>query len=181
VIEVKAEKIGKITVIRLKRKGHRPQRKFCTKRLFYKIKGFFHPESETISWKKVVEIIKEFIGDYQFYLLLADEYYRILPFEQMIQLIKKDDTKQLEYHPNTFDCDNFSLCSSSKLSLLTYPLGICYGELWYYSKSKNYAHAINLFVCRQKEKLILLCHEPQNGEIFAYDKKDWQCMMVKIC
>ena len=177
---VKVEKRGNVEIIRL-RKKRKVERNFCAKRIWYKIKAFFHPKAQWITADQAINLLIKEIGNYNYHLLLADEKYRVLPYESMVELINKDDTKQFEWVEDTYDCDNFSLCSAANLSRFTYPLGVCYGELWFCSKSQGYCHAINIFICEKDGNLTVLCAEPQNGQIFSYNKEDWQCLMIKIC
>ncbi len=174
------ERHGKVVVVRLKKKKPVEQ-KPCVRRLLYRLKAFFSPTAEEISADEVVDLLIKTFGNYRYYLLLADERYTVYPIEVMLELIKKDDTKQLQWYSERFDCDNFSLRSAAKLHDLVYPSGICYGELWFYSKSGDYGHAINVFIARDGNELKVYCAEPQNGQLVAIDKDDWQVLMIKIC
>jgi hypothetical protein len=100
------KKVGEVTIIRLyKRKTYTPQRKPSVKRFFREIRALIPCQAEIIKAEDLENLILKTFGDnYQYHILISDEYYRVITKEQMEKLLKEDDTDTLPYINVYADC-----------------------------------------------------------------------------
>ena len=173
------EKRGKVEIIRLRRKRHKPERKLSPRRLLRTLRVLFPCRAEEIDADQLIDIIIDTFGDEDYHLLISDEKYRVISKDEMAELLKKDDTNLLPYINTYADCDDFSDVLLGQLTKKTWSQGFAIGQLWFYTS--KWGHAINFFV--DGEKLWLI--EPQNDQIFTWEsvKKKYpsaKAYMVKI-
>ena len=160
---MEVEKRGKVEIIRLRRKRHKPERELSPRRLLRTLRVLFPCRAEEIDADQLIDIIIETFGDEEYHLLISDEKYRVISKEEMAELLRKDDTNFLPYIPTYADCDDFSDVLLGQLTRKTWSQGFAIGQLWFYTE--EWGHAINFFV--DGEKLWLV--EPQNDRIFTWE------------
>jgi len=166
-----------VKVIKLPKKKGKPEGKQC---LLDKVKTKFLPKPKgvKVSSDEIVEILKKEIGDYDYIVLLADDYYNCLSYDDYIKFLKSDRVNQEKWIENVHDCDNFALELAGNASQRFRLTGCCLGELWFYHVKEGWGHAINFFITSDKQ---FWCVEPQNDKVFKFDKENWKCIMVKLC
>jgi hypothetical protein len=104
--QFEVKKVGEVTIFRLyKRKAYEPERKPSAKRFFRRLRALFPCQAGIIKAEELEGLItKTFGSDYQYYVLISDEWFRAITKEQMEQLLKEDDTDTLPYIPTYADC-----------------------------------------------------------------------------
>jgi len=177
---VEVKRRGEVTVLRFRRQEYRPERKPSAKRFLLKLRTLVPCTAETITGDALEDLIlKTFGSDYQYHILISDEWFRVITKEQMEQLLKEDDTDALPYVDTVADCDDFSDVLLGQLTRKTWQQGFALGQLWWFCS--QFGHAQNL-ACTGDELLIV---EPQNDEITTWsDVKskypDAKAFMVKF-
>jgi len=148
--QFEVKKVGEVTIFRLyKRKTYEPERKPSAKRFFRRLRALFPCQAEIIKAEELEDlIIRTFGSGYQYYVLISDEWFRVITKEQMEKLLKEDDTDALPYIRVVADCDDFSDVLLGQLTKKTWNQGYAIGQLWYYTES--FGHAVNLFCDGQK-------------------------------
>jgi hypothetical protein len=165
-MRVEIKKRDQVTVIRFLKHDFKPQRKPSSKRFFRGIRALFPCQYPTITDQELEDLIlKTFGSNYQYYILISDEWFRLIPKDKMEQLLKEDDTDTLPYINVAADCDDFSDVLLGQLTRKTWNQGFAIGQLWYINYEKNFGHAVNLF-CDTDKKLWII--EPQNDRIIEW-------------
>jgi hypothetical protein len=179
--QFEVKKVGEVTIIRLyKRKTYTPQRKPSVKRFFREIRALIPCQAEIIKAEDLENLILKTFGDnYQYHILISDEYFRVITKEQMEKLLKEDDTDTLPYINVYADCDDFSDVLLGQLTRKTWTQGYAIGQIWWLCSA--FGHAQNLFTDGKQIFIV----EPQNDEITTWDAiksqyKDACAFMVKF-
>jgi len=168
---------GKVTILRFKRQEYSPERPLSVKRYLKRLRAFFPCRAEEITADKLEDLIlKTFGSDYEYYILISDEKFRVITRAQMEQLLTEDDTDTLNYIPIYADCDDFSDTLIGSLTRMTWNQGFAIGQLWYYTPT--FGHAVNLFCDGEKIWIV----EPQNDKIVEWGTGDYsgKAFMVKF-
>jgi hypothetical protein len=178
---MEVKKVGNVTVLRFKRKEFTPERKPSAKRFFREVKARVFPcKGGTITADELERLILSTFGsDYEYHILISDEWFRVISKDKMEKLLKDDDTDKLSYQPVTSDCDDFSDVLLGCLTKKTWNQGYALGQLWYINEAKNFGHAVNLFVDEQPKIWVV---EPQNDGIYEWGEGDYsgKAYMVKF-
>ena len=163
-------------IIKLKRKQHRPKRHFCPSCILTKFKSFLFPHAEIITSTELINKVKLTFGTGDYHLLIADSKFRTISVDGMKGLLKKDNTDQLIYTSEYSDCDDFADVASGSLTKMSWLQGYAIGVFWFYHKTENWGHAINIFYDGDK----IWCFEPQNDSIYEFDSTNWVAYVVKF-
>lgn len=175
---MRVERRGKVEIIRLRRKQLKPKQRPCFKRFLKKLKIFSTPKAKRITADELINLIlKTFGSNYKYHILISDEWFNCITKEQMQQLLKKDDTDQLNYIPTIADCDDYSDVLLGSLTKKTWTQGFAIGQLWYFHP-EGWGHAINVFCDGEK----IWCVEPQNDQIIEWGTGMYKgkCYMIKF-
>jgi len=164
--EIRVKRRGKVRILRFsKRKPYRPERKPSAKRFLRRIRAIIPCTNPEITVDELEDLIlKTFGSNYSYHILLSDEKYRIITKQEMIKLLKSDNTDTLNYKSIYADCDDFSDVLLGSLTRKTWVQGFAIGQLWYINVEKRFAHAVNLFCDGSKIWII----EPQNDAIIEW-------------
>jgi len=178
--EIKVKRRGKIHILRFgKRKPYKPKRKSSVKRFLRRVRAIIPCTNPEITDDELEDlIIKTFGSNYSYHILLSDEKYRIITKQEVMKLLKEDDTDTLNYKATYADCDDFSDVLLGSLTRKTWVQGFAIGELWYVNIEKLFAHAVNLFCDGSKIWII----EPQNDNIIEWGTGNYsgKAFMVKF-
>jgi len=104
---------------------------------------------------------------------LSDREYKIAPFSEYVRFLKYDDTDELIYTSEFFDCDDFSVRLHGNITIPHWS-ALAFGELWV--KKPTGGHAVNIFVDDEMEIWIV---EPQTDKIFKMPD-DWKAVRIEI-
>jgi hypothetical protein len=179
---VEIKKVGKVTVLKFERdREFTPERKPYAKRFFQTLRIKLFPcRGDTITSEELVRLILSTFGsDYEYHILISDEWFRVISRDKMEKLLKEDDTDKLTYNSVVSDCDDFSDVLLGCLTKRTWNQGYALGQLWYYNEARNFGHAVNLFCDGEKIWVV----EPQNDNIVEWGKDDFysgKAYMVKF-
>ena len=178
---MEVKKVGKVTVLKFRRREFTPERKPSAKRFFREVRARIIPcKGETITADELEELILSTFGDnYEYHILISDEWFRVISKDKMEKLLKDDDTDKLPYQATVSDCDDFSDVLLGCLTKKTWNQGFALGQLWYINEAKNFGHAVNLFVDEQPKIWVV---EPQNDGIYSWGEGDYsgKAYMVKF-
>jgi hypothetical protein len=160
------KKVGEVTVLRFTREPYNPPRKFSPTRFLRRAKTLVPCQAPTITADELEKLILNTFGtQYQYFVAISDEWFRLIKYEDMVNLLKEDDTDTIPYVDTVFDCDDFSDVLLGSLTRKTWNQGYAIGNLWYINEELNFGHAVNLFVDDQRRMWII---EPQNDKIIQW-------------
>jgi hypothetical protein len=123
-------------------------------------------KEEKITDEELIALIQKTFGDnYQYYILISDEYFYLPSIDLVKRLLRKNKTDKLDYKPVVSDCDDFSDVLLGDLTKMTWTGGYAFGQLWFINEEMGFGHACNLFVDNTKTIYII---EPQNDGIYQW-------------
>ena len=127
--------------------------------------------SEEVDYSVVEEVIlKTFCTDYEYYVFISDDKYRLPSMDTVKKFLAEDDTDALEYVPDYADCDDFSFVLQGAMEKRFWGRGYAHGILWYYNE--RFGHAVNFVVDRARQLWIV---EPQNDSILRWCENTDYC------
>ena len=104
---------------------------------------------------------------------MSDTKYKTAPYEEYDRFLQYDDTDEIIYTSEFFDCDDFSVRLHGNITI-PYWSALAFGELWV--KKPEGGHAVNVFVDNDMEVWIV---EPQTDAIFKMPS-DWKAIRIEI-
>jgi hypothetical protein len=144
----------------------------CIKYFYEKQYGITPPNDlKVITYEELYSLLySEFKCDT---IELSDKKYKTAPFSEYIRFLEYDDTDNMIYIIDDYDCDDFSVRLHGNIKIPKWS-ALAFGEMWV--KTPNYNHAINVFVDNDFK---VWCVEPQNDKVFVLPN-DWKVLRVKI-
>lgn len=178
--KIRVKRRGKVRILRFQRRRmYIPRRKPNMKRFLLRMKAIIPCRNPEITVDELEDLIlKTFGSNYSYHILLSDEKYRIITKQEMMKLLREDDTDTLNYRHIYADCDDFADVLLGSLTRRTWVQGFAIGELWYINTEKRFGHAVNLFCDGSKIWIV----EPQNDSIIEWGTGDYsgKAFMVKF-
>ncbi|MBW2099110.1 MAG: hypothetical protein C4B57_09125 [Deltaproteobacteria bacterium] len=133
-----------------------------------------HPNVPNIN---VANAIKAAFGNTGYHAYLSDSSYTGYTLNELWRYLKySEHTDLIPYMSQIFDCDDFAQVLQGSINRVF--KGIPFGTLWFYHKTEHWGHAINIFYSYQHNKIV--CVEPQNDNMFWFNKNAWRAYLVII-
>jgi hypothetical protein len=125
----------------------------------------------------VANAIKAAFGNTGYYCFLSDSSYTGYTLYELWRYLKySEHTDLIPYMSQIFDCDDFAQVLQGSINRVF--KGIPFGTLWFYHKTQNWGHAINIFYSYQHNKIV--CIEPQNDGMFWFNQNTWRAYLVVV-